>query len=224
MTQTAAKPDIASLRRRIEALAVGRPQGASPRLALGPAPIDAALGGGLDPHALHEAAGAGARAFAAGLAGRLEGPVVWVAHDRQEAQLYPSGMKEAGLNPENIIFVSVPAAEVAWAFEQALRSGAAATAVAEAARLPDFTQSRRLQLAAREGRALALLLAMDRRARRLPASAADTRWRVTPRPAAGPGAPPRYRLDLQKNKKGSTRIWEVEWHAPSHRFHLAAAL
>ena len=67
MAEIAARPDIDALQRRIEALAAAprRTAGADrrlpERLSLGPAPIDAALGGGLALRALHEIADVEAR-------------------------------------------------------------------------------------------------------------------------------------------------------------------
>lgn len=235
MANTATTEDLTALRRRIAALSAGAAHAgasATPRLPLGPAPIDAALGGGLALRALHEAAGPAARVFAAGLAGRAAalagGPIVWIADRARESAIYPCGLKAVGVPAETLLYVTAPPREVAWAFEQALRSGAAGAVVAEATALPDFTRSRRLQLAARDGRALALLLAPDALAsgggtpRRAQASAAESRWLATPRPAAGPWAPPRFRLELLRNKKGSSGAWEVEWHDEAHRFRLAA--
>jgi len=235
MADPASIRDLTTLRRRIAALSAGAANDApTPRLPLGPAPIDAALGGGLALRALHEAAGPAARVFAAGLAGRAAaaagGPIVWIADQTRDHMIYPCGLNAMGVTAGALLYVMAAPREIAWAFEQALRSGAAGAVVAEAASLPDFTRSRRLQLAARDGRALALLLAPDALGsgggtpRRTPASAAESRWRAAPRPAAGPWAPPRFRLELLRNKKGSTGAWEVEWHDEAHRFRLAAAV
>ncbi len=222
MAQAAAKSDIAALRRRIDALAAGRSTAPAPRLTLGPGPIDAALGGGLATDALHEASGPGAVAFAAVLAGRLAGTTVWIASRERPSRLFPSGLSGLGLRMENLMFVTTSSRETGWAFEQALRSGAARVVVAEGNAPPDFTTSRRLQLAAREGATLGLLLAPERFGTAA-ASAAETRWRVTPRPVQAPWSGPGYRLELIKNKKGSRGIWEIEWDGTTHCFHLAAA-
>ncbi len=53
-------------------------------------------------------------------------------------------------------------------------------------------------------------------------SAAETRWHIAPLPRSTSNAHPRYRLELLKNKQGSLTHWEVDWHGPAHRFHLAA--
>lgn len=206
-------------------LTLGVPQAARPRLTLGPEAIDSRLGGGLARHALHEAGGAGAAAFALALAGRLPAPTIWIAAREREGALYPCGLASVGVDPQDLIVVAAPARETAWAFEQALRSGAAGAVIAEAASLPDFKHSRRLQLAARESGTLGLMLTPPRRKRgdRTPTSAAETRWRIDFARTAAREAPPRYALELQKNKSGPLGIWEVDWHAPTHRFHLAAA-
>lgn len=223
MKQTAALTDIESLRRQVGALLAGATQTTAPRLALGVPPADAVLGGGLAPHGLHEAFGAAAPAFALGLAGRMPAPIVWVAGQDRDGLLYPCGLADFGVQAADLIVVSAPPREAAWAFEQALRSGVAGAVVAEVRDLPDFKHSRRLQLAAREGGTLGLMLTGNGNRKRQPTSAAETRWRVDFAPSPALNAPPRYGLNLVKNKSGSLGEWEVDWHAPTHRFHLAAA-
>lgn len=220
MFQSAAIPDIAQLRRQVHALAPRSDGAPSPRLSLGPAEIDAILGGGLVRHALHEVAGPGAGFFAAALAGLAPGATAWISARSQASNIFPDGLRFSRLDTENALFISAPDREVFWAMEQALRSAATAVVVAEASGHADFTQSRRLQLAARETGTLALLLTPEGAGRRrAPASAAETRWRVAPRPAAGA---PGYWLRLLKNKSGSLKAWEATWDAAAHRFRLAA--
>lgn len=101
---------IADLRERISAL-----EGTSSRkagcLAFGDPEIDAALpGGGLSYGALHEFAGGGAGTvddaaaalFAAGIAARTKGPIVWCL---TRPDLFFPALAQVGLHPDRVIFV-----------------------------------------------------------------------------------------------------------------------
>lgn len=213
--------DIAMLKKRLRALTAGpQRRQAAARVKVGPTPVDAKLGGGLARHALHEICGPGGVFFAAALAGRGGRTLAWIAHDDGECRLFPQGGGTLGLAPDALLCVTAPARETLWAVEQTLRSGAVDAVVVETPEPPDFTASRRLQLAARDAGAFAVLLVPDRR-RRPAASAAETRWRAAPLPA-GEGGVPRYGLELLKNKSGPLGAWEVIWDETTHRFRLAA--
>jgi protein ImuA len=62
----------------------------------------------------------------------------------------------------------------------------------------------------------------------LESSAAATRWRVRPAPAArdrfGLFARPRWHLRLERCRNGRAGEWIVEYDHVAHRFSLAAAL
>lgn len=230
--------DLGALVARIRALEAGRPagmsrssHGARPPLALGIAPLDARLGGGLQAGCLHEISGPAGDAAAAGFAAMLlglfsrRGPVAWIAARR--ARLYAPGLAALGLDPRRLVLVEATrGAERAWAFEEALRSGVPAAVLAELEE-PGFVASRRLQLAAGSG-TTGLLLAQGRP----PAapSAARSRWRIasassTPRIAGlacgddagdrglalsiGPGAP-RWRVELRRGPGATTGAWTIE--------------
>lgn len=231
--------DLGALVARIRALEAsiapgtirGTGKGARPPLALGVAPVDERLGGGLQPGCLHEISGpagdAAAMGFAAMLLGlfSLRGPVAWIAARR--ARLHAPGLAALGLDPGRLLLVEAPrATERAWAFEEALRSGVPAAVLAE---LDDqgFVASRRLQLAAGSG-TTGLLLVQGR----APASpsAARSRWRVAsarsapriagvadidgsedrgPALALGPGAP-RWRVELRRGPGAASGAWALE--------------
>jgi len=205
--------------------------GARPPLALGIAPIDGRLGGGLQAGCLHEISGQAGDAAAAGFAAMLlglfamRGPVAWIAARR--ARLHAPGLAALGLDPERLVLVEAPrAAERAWAFEEALRSGVLRAVLGELED-PGFVASRRLQLAAGSG-TTGLLLVQGR----TPASpsAARSRWRVAsarsaPRIAGaedatppgdrglalaiGPGAPC-WRVELRRGPGASSGTWTLE--------------
>ncbi|WP_306414876.1 ImuA family protein [Brevundimonas aurantiaca] len=165
--------ELETLRARIRALEHdGRPAGGA--LPFGVPPLDAALpGGGLALGALHEVAGGGdgavdgaAALFAAGIAARRPGQVLWCV---TRPDLFAPALSQAGLGPDRVIYVEAGDEPSLMAcFEEGLRHGGLGTVVAETARL-SMTASRRLQLAAETSGALAgdPALAPRRRRRRL---------------------------------------------------------
>jgi protein ImuA len=230
--------DLGALVARIRALeasaaAPGTMRGGQdgrPPLALGIAPIDGRLGGGLQAGCLHEISGQAGDAAAAGFAAMLlglfamRGPVAWIAARR--ARLHAPGLAALGLDPERLVLVEAPrAADRAWAFEEALRSGVLCAVLGELGD-PGFVSSRRLQLAAGSG-TTGLLLVQGR----APASpsAARSRWRVAsarsaPRIAGaedatsgdrglalaiGPGAPC-WRVELRRGPGATSGAWTLE--------------
>ncbi|WP_191558224.1 ImuA family protein [Brevundimonas aurantiaca] len=161
--------------------------------------VDARLpGGGLALGALHEIAGGGEEAvdgaaaalFAAGIAARRAGPVLWCV---TRPDLFAPALSQAGLGPDRVIYVEAgDEPSLLACFEEGLRHGGLAAVVAETARL-GLTSSRRLQLAAEASGGLGLAVRRWRRA----SDAADfgqptasaTRWRISPAPSAPLPAP-----------------------------------
>ena len=116
--------------------------------------------------------------------------------------------------------------EALWALEEALKSGAVAGAVATVAR-PSFVATRRLDFAARAGRATGVLLRADGAG---DLSAARLRWRICAAPSAphpfdprAPGAT-RLRAELVRRRDGPLGAWELEQDHETHRLGLAAGL
>lgn len=226
----AAEPRLNCLRQTLATLDPGlapgfaetaRPVGIAP-------PLDAVLSGGLLRGALHEVVPAGpidlaaATGFAmavATLAARPSGEVLWIATDFAGLEggiPYGPGLDRYGLSSKRLIVLRVSrAVDVLWAFEEALRCHALACVIGE---LPgegaeaDLTATRRLNLAARDGSSLGLL--MRQHATSAPIAAA-TRWRI----AAASSAPDRYGglgatafdLTLTKNRRGPSGRWTIEW-------------
>ncbi|MEL7466054.1 MAG: hypothetical protein AAFN79_18425 [Pseudomonadota bacterium] len=103
----------------------------------------------------HEATGPAALVFAALVAGRLSGPVLWARPARGAGALNPEGLA-AFFDPSRLVVAHADRPiDVLWTAEEALRSGAAPLVVAEAAEPPALTPLRRLQLAAEAGGAAA---------------------------------------------------------------------
>jgi protein ImuA len=202
--------------------------------------IDAALGGGLCCGALHELAPAGplylpaASGFAvalAALSGRNRGETLWIMTDFAACEAgapYGPGLDLFGLPAARFIVLRVPrAVDGLWAMEEALRCGALSSVVAELTGEgadADLTATRRLAIAAREGKGGCLGLLLRHSFPSMP-SAAATRWRI----AAAAGVPDRFGglgraafdLSLVKNRRGSCGRWAVTWDHHEHVFQPA---
>src|ERR1700730_4685181 len=192
MNASTGLPIVEALRARIRRLegAAGRQRLVLP---FGIKAIDRHLpGGGLALGALHEVAGGGhgaidgaaAALFAAGIAARLRGRVLWCL-TRQD--LFAPALAQAGLVPDRVIYVEAgDEKSVLVCFEEGLRHGGLGAVVAEVAR-HSMTASRRLQLAA-EGSGN-IRIAIRRRRRRLSA----TRRHPSPAGASARSPHPRCR-------------------------------
>ena len=181
---------IAALRERIRCLEGGERHRRAV-LPFGVKAIDERLPeGGLALGALHEVAGGGngaidgaaAALFAAGIAARTRGRVLWCV---TRPDLFAPALALAGLAPDRVIYVEAgDEKSVLACFEEGLRHGGShgglGAVVAEVARL-SMTASRRLQLAAEGSGAIGIAI------RRLP----YMRERVTGARASAPS--PRLR-------------------------------
>jgi protein ImuA len=205
--------------------------------------IDAVLGGGLSCGALHELAPAepihlpAATGFGlalAALSGRKRGETLWIATDFAVCESggpYGSGLDLFGLVSARLIVLRVArAVDVLWAMEEALRCGALASVIAELTgdgAEADLTATRRLSLAAREGKGGCLGLLLRHRVPSMP-SAALTRWNI----AAAPSEPDRFGglgraafdLSLVKNRRGPCGRWLVTWDHHEHVFQPAISV
>ena len=192
---------------------------------------------GLKLDGIHEASGASAAdgpaaaAFLAALLARLAHSgrrgTVLVCQSRNGAarsgRLHGPGWRDLGLDPAELLVVRARRdRDVLWAMEEGLRCGALTAVLAEVESI-ELTASRRLSLAAREGRTPALLLRHDGLS---PASAALTRWRVAVLPGGGdvldetaPG-PPLWRLCLARCRGGRTASCDVEWNRETGDFRV----
>ena len=163
------------------------------------------------PGRMHEATGPGRLAFAAALAGRLSGPVLWVRESRSRDTLCPQGLA-AFFDPGRLVLAHPTGARaVLQVAEEALRSGAAPLVVAELIEATGLTASRRLQLAAGTGGGRGLCLVPAARTR---PNAAETRWHCVAVPGPMPSPIPgrgRQLWELVKNKRGRLGTWEVAW-------------
>jgi protein ImuA len=180
-------------------------------------------GGGLAAGALHEVAGGGngaidgaaASLFAAGIAARTQGKVLWCV-TRQD--LFAPAIAQVGLHPDRVIYVEAGDDKSLLAcFEEGLRHVGLGAVVAEVARL-SMTASRRLQLASEASGATGIAIRRWRRQTEAAdfgqPTASVTRWRVSvlpsrPLPVPGVGRA-RWQLELIRSRGGETLDIEVE--------------
>ena len=184
---------LESLRAQVRQIE-GQHRRATPSLPFGVAAVDARLPGGALPlGALHEIAGGGngaiddaaAALFAAGIAARTRGKVLWCL---TRLEFFAPAVGHAGLNYDRVIcsFEGGDEKTILACFEEGLRHGGLSAVVAEVARLP-MTVSRRLQLAAEGSGTIGIALRRWRWQTEASdfgqPTAAATRWRVSALPS-----------------------------------------
>lgn len=220
---TAARSVVDQLRERIAHLEAGQARDRRV-LPFGIAPLDQVLpGGGLTLGALHEVAGGGngavdgaaAALFAAGIAARTNGKVLWCV---TRPDLFAPGLAQAGLPPGRVIYVEAGDEKAVLACcEEGLRHGGFGAVIAEVARLP-MTASRRLQLSAEGSGTLGIAVRRWRRQTEAmdfgQPTAAVTRWRVSvmpsvPLPVPGVGRA-RWHVELIRCRAGESADFELE--------------
>lgn len=217
------EPAIESLRAQIEKIE-GRSRRVKSVLPFGIAEVDTRLpGGGLALGALHEIAGGGngaidgaaAALFAAGIAARTRGKILWVI---TRPDLFAPALAQAGLAPDRVIYVEAGNDKTVLAcIEEGLRHGGLGAVVGEVARL-DMTASRRLQLCAEETGTIGIALRRWRRQTEASdfgqPTAAMTRWRISlmpsaPLPVPGVGRH-RWLVELIRARSGESADFELE--------------
>ena len=218
---------IEALRQRLKAMETDGHATDADQFDLGHAEADRHIGG-LSSHGLHEIYAAttpdatAALGFAMGLVQRAskDRPLVWgiqAMAGLETGQIYGPGLRELGLDPGQVILVSVKEAkDLLAAGEEALSCGAAGAVLLTTwgeSRVLSLTATRRLSMAAGQGRATAIL---TRLAAQPQPSAAETRWRVRAAlsqalEADAPGRP-NYGVELLRHRSGAPpKAWTMEW-------------
>ena len=217
---------LSALRRKIAKIECLRPVAAIDVATTGHAAIDAALGGGVARGRLHElfaidpADASNSAGFAAMLALRLGGPLVWLRAESAEAlggRLHAPGLCEIGFDPGQMIMAILPdPLTVLRAAADVVRCAEVGVTVIELWRMPrelDLTASRRLAVAAEASGVTALML----RTQAEPGpSAAHTRWALrsaasAPLEANAPGHPAMEVELLRQRGRPAGGRWLVEW-------------
>jgi len=159
----------------------------------------------------HEVCGPGAYFFAFTLAARVGEQVLWVREAWQSDQINPAGFDRFFDSRNLLVAIAKNQAEVFAVAEDALRSGALMLVVLELSKPQSLTEGRRLQLAARDGKATALsIIPQD-----MGSNAAETRWHCAP--MFDPTDSTLQRWKLIKNKTGTLSTWHVRWNAETRR-------
>ena len=153
--------------------------------------------------------------------------VITKAWMRERGRPYARGLARLGADPQRLILVSADRdAQALWALEEALKSGAVAGAIGTIEHA-DFVAGRRLDFAARAGKACGVLL----RAKAADdLSAARVRWRIGALPSLpdrldprAPG-PMRWRAEVVRRRDGTPAVFEWEESDATPRLRLAAGL
>jgi protein ImuA len=160
---------------------------------------------------VHEVCGPAAHSFAMTICGEHSGTIIWIDEVRQIERVLPAGFIRF-CNPGRIIFVrGYNHLDVLWMAEECLRSKAAPVIVTRLSQSLDFTQGRRLQLAAETGKSLGLFLVPEG----MGSNAAETRWLCTPCFDSNDSTLQHWKLI--KNKTGTIKDWIVNWNEQAHR-------
>lgn len=164
----------------------------------------------------HEVCGAGASGFAACLAGRIGGDVIWITRSWQAERINPLGYARFA-DPSKLLTVLTRAQDEALAVaEEALRAGAVPLVVVEVSDPLSLIAGRRLQLSAETGQSTALCLIPEG----MGSNAAETRWRATPVFAADDST--LLKWEIIKNKAGTLTIWTVRWDDETRSLHVVS--
>lgn len=205
-----------------------------PPIPLGDPAVDAVLGGGLRPGAVHEvfAGDWGASGFAACLAIQAAGPkpLFWIRPDYEALEygaLSATGFLELGGDPRNLFLLHAPnAADALSATADILACphvGAVVLELCGAPRCLDLVASRRLTLLAEESGVTLFVL---RAGARPEPSAAATRWHVSSLasdPLDDDWGSPCFHARLTRHRLGNLGDFTLQWDSEHGIFHQAAA-
>ena len=170
----------------------------------------------LHPRRVHEAEGRGRRAFALFQAARHPGPLVWIlpAHVPELPML--RGLPR-GVGERLHLFRPIGETDLLWCIEEALRATPVSLVIAEPEKPMSLTAGRRLQLAAEAGRTTGLMLIREGAG----SNATETRWKCEP-VASTAADSTLHQWTLNKNKKGTSGSWVLNWNGASAAVHMVS--
>ncbi|WP_338014136.1 hypothetical protein [Alkalilacustris brevis] len=167
---------------------------------------------------MHEVCGPGAVTFAAIVAAKAGGTVLWVREGWLPEALHPPGLA-AFLDPARVLVARTDNQTDSLAVaEEALKDGVVSLVVIEITRPLDLREGRRLQLAAKAGGAMGLCLIPEG----MGSNATETRWRAAPVFDPEHGDSTLMRWEIIKNKSGTFGAWHVRWDEQAHRLHVVS--
>lgn len=167
---------------------------------------------------VHEVYGPGATSFAAIMAARSGGDILWISAAWQSGALHPPGLR-GFLDPARLLLARTQSQTDSLAVaEEALRDGGPAFVVLEITRPLDLREGRRLQLAAKTGGATGLCLIPEG----MGSNAAESRWHAAPVLDQGGGDSTLMRWEVTKNKSGTIGAWHVRWDEQARHLHVVS--
>jgi protein ImuA len=168
----------------------------------------------LAPARVHEAQGRGRRAFALFQAMRHPGPLIWILPSHAHQILMLRGLPQ-GVGERLHLLRPVGETDLLWCIEEALRASPVGLVIAEPEKPLSLTAGRRLQLAAEAGRTTGLMLIREG----MGSNATETRWLCEPVPSMAADST-LHHWSLNKNKKGTSGSWVLNWDGASSAFNL----
>ncbi len=134
-----------------------------------------------------------------------EQQTIWLKGKNDSDYLYPNAVANLGINLQNITFITYQKQQQAlWIMEEALRSGAVGTVVAEGVKQPNLLQSRRLNLAAEKGHAKSFMLLQGASQN---TNSAMTRWQI----GTSTGLQNQYQVKLLRSRQKGFISGEGNW-------------
>jgi protein ImuA len=145
---------------------------------------------------------------------------MWIRESWESRQINPPGFA-AFFSPSDLTVSNTRTQiETLAVAEETLRSGAVSMVAVQLNKPVGLTEGRRLQLAARGGRATGLAIIPEG----MGSNATETRWHC--RPVFDPMRPTEdstlQKWELNKNKSGTLGAWHVRWDATSRRLALVS--
>lgn len=171
----------------------------------------------LAPFRVHEVCGPSAASFALIAGSQRRNIIIWGQLTRLRDRILPTSAVRI-LTPDQLVLISATSeAELLWATEEALRSGAAGLVIAAPEKPLSLIAGRRLQLAAEAGRTTGILITgLDGGS-----NAAETRWHCAPLWNGQDSTLQEWRII--KNKKGTLGAWTVKWDEKARSLRVVAA-